>query len=150
MKDRHGNEWVMVPCEATPEMWDAAYSRITAEYDSVGRTVFVGVPDAIAAAIAAAPKFEAVEVTQEMCWMVWQNIPKANEDDPRAYLAAWRSELGPAMGLVEIREPTSEECERIYSFWLSADGCNGRTPGERMGRIMFDACRTVMWPKEGL
>ena len=148
MKDRHGNEWVMVPCEATPEMWDAAYSRITAEYDSVGRTVFVGVPDAIAAAIAAAPKFEAVEVTQEMCWMVWQNIPKANEDDPRAYLAAWRAELGPALGLVEMREPTQEEGEAIYKHWEhAATGCR---PLCQSGRDMFNAVRAVMWPKEGL
>lgn len=42
------------------------------------------------------------------------------------------------------REPTEEECERIYSFWISAEGCIGRTPGERMGRIMFAAVREVM------
>ena len=57
----------------------------------------------------------------------------------------------PPAPVAEIREPTPEECERIYSFWLSAEGCNGRTPGERMGMIMFDAVRAVMWPKsEGL
>ena len=56
----------------------------------------------------------------------------------------------PPAPVAEIREPTPEECERIYSFWIGAEGCSGRTPGERMGRIMFDACRAVMWPKEGL
>jgi len=53
----------------------------------------------------------------------------------------------PPAPVAEIREPTPEECERIYSFWLSAEGCNGRTPGERMGGLMSIAVRAVMWPK---
>jgi len=69
----------------------------------------------------------------------------------RDMIAAVRAELCPALGLVELKEPTPEECERIYAFWLSAEGCSGRTPGERMGGLMFNAVRAVMWPKsEGL
>jgi len=102
------------------------------------------------------------EVTDEMCdsaylrkWESQTSLSGAEPDDEdrqwaREWLAAWRAELGPTLGLVELKEPTPEECERIYSFWIGAEGCNGRTPGERMGRIMFDACRAVMCPKEGL
>ena len=58
-------------------------------------------------------------------------------------IAAVRSELGPALGLVEIREPTPEECERIcteYERLLMREGTCG-------GRDAFDAVRAVMWPK---
>lgn len=54
-----------------------------------------------------------------------------------------RAELGPALGLVEIREPTPEECERIcteYERLLMREGTCG-------GRDAFDAVRAVMWPK---
>jgi len=54
-----------------------------------------------------------------------------------------RAELGPALGLVEIREPTPEECERIcteYERLLLREGTCG-------GRDAFDAVRAVMWPK---
>ena len=143
MKDRHGNEWVFVPAIPTDEMKHAAQHAAPPD---LRKWKFPR--DVIAAAIAAAPKFEAVEVTQEMCWMVWQNIPKANEDDPRAYLAAWRAELGPALGLVEMREPTQEEGEAIYKHWEhAATGCR---PLCQSGRDMFNAVRAVMWPKEGL
>ncbi len=143
MKDRHGNEWVFVPAIPTDEMKHAAQHAAPPD---LRKWKFPR--DVIAAAIAAAPKFDAVEVTQEMCWMVWQNIPKANEDDPRAYLAAWRAELGPALGLVEMREPTQEEGEAIYKHWEhAATGCR---PLCQSGRDMFNAVRAVMWPKEGL
>lgn len=58
-------------------------------------------------------------------------------------ISAVRSELGPALGLVEIREPTPEECERIcteYERLLMREGTCG-------GRDAFDAVRAVMWPK---
>ena len=143
MKDRHGNEWVFVPAIPTDEMKHAAQHAAPPD---LRKWKFPR--DVIAAAIAAAPKFDAVEVTQEMCWMVWQNIPKANEDDPRADLAAWRAELGPALGLVEMREPTQEEGEAIYKHWEhAATGCR---PLCQSGRDMFNAVRAVMWPKEGL
>ena len=143
MKDRHGNEWVFVPAIPTDEMKHAAQHAAPPD---LRKWKFPR--DVIAAAIAAAPKFDAVEVTQEMCWMVWQNIPKANEDDPRAYLAAWRAELGPALGLVEMREPTQEDGEAIYKHWEhAATGCR---PLCQSGRDMFNAVRAVMWPKEGL
>ncbi len=58
-----------------------------------------------------------------------------------------RSELGPALGLVGLKEPTPEECERIcteYERLLMREGTCG-------GRDAFDAVRAVMWPKsEGL
>lgn len=60
-----------------------------------------------------------------------------------AMIAAVRAELGPALGLVEIREPTPEECERIcteYERLLMREGTCG-------GRDAFDAVRAVMWPK---
>lgn len=53
----------------------------------------------------------------------------------------------PPAPVAEIREPTPEECERIYAFWLNSEGCNGRTLGERMGGLTFNAVRAVMWPK---
>ena len=60
-------------------------------------------------------------------------------------IAAVRAELGPALGLVELKEPTPEECERILDIWVCGSGENVDA-----GRAMFDACRAVMWPKEGL
>ena len=59
---------------------------------------------------------------------------------------AVRAELGPTLGLVELKEPTPEECERIcteYERLLMREGTCG-------GRDAFDAVRAVMWPKEGL
>ena len=64
-------------------------------------------------------------------------------DQALRWLEAWRSELGPALGLVEIREPTPEDCERMENqFTLMTMRLD--TSG---GRDMFDAVRAVMWPK---
>ena len=65
-----------------------------------------------------------------------------------AMIAAVRSELGPALGLVELKEPTPEECERIYKHWEQK--ATGARPLCQSGMDMFDACRAVLWPKEGL
>lgn len=96
-----------------------------------------------------------VVVTDEMCDRAyigkWRGVPELIGHEPddedrqwsREWLEAWRSELGPALGLVEIREPTPEECERIcteYERLLMREGTCG-------GRDAFDAVRAVMWPK---
>lgn len=100
---------------------------------------------------AVSPQFVAGEVTDAVARKVFNAWIDArwrlNEGQDAKYGHAMinvvRSELGPALGLVEIREPTPEECERIDSMYASLD----RTSH---GRAMFDACRAVMWPKEGL
>ena len=81
---------------------------------------------------------------------IWREEQRWNghtSDEARALyttpLPAKPAPLGPALGLVEIREPTPEECERIDSVYASLD----RTSH---GRAMFNAVRNVMWPKEGL
>jgi len=92
-------------------------------------------------------------VTDKMCWRVFDNVSDecTTAEIARNWLVAWRAELGTALGLVEIREPTPEECERIYTHWSeSVDTLNVPEPVKRVGRAMFDACRAVLWPKEGL
>ena len=92
-----------------------------------------------------------VAVTDEMCERVFARACGTEVSDgafrvTRKLLAAWRAELGPALGLVELKEPTPEECERIcteYERLLMREGTCG-------GRDAFDAVRAVMWPKEGL
>lgn len=132
---------VMVPVTPTDAMINAACYLLP----SVPR---VCMDDAIERAIAAAPPVPTVEVTSELCLRVnrrWMREPGITDEDcGREMIAAVQAELGPALGLTAWREPTEEECERIYSFWISAEGCIGRTPGERMGRIMFAAVREVM------
>ena len=64
----------------------------------------------------------------------------------RGVVRAVQRELGPTLGLVELKEPTPEECERIcieYERLLMRWGTCG-------GRDAFDAVRAVMWPKEVL
>lgn len=99
-----------------------------------------------------------VAVTDEMCERAyigkWRGVPELIGHEPddedrqwsREWLEAWRTELGPALGMVELKEPTPEECERIcteYERLLMREGTCG-------GRDAFDAVRAVMWPKEGL
>jgi len=107
----------------------------------------------------AATQFVAGEVADEMCDRAyiskWRGVPELIGHEPddedrqwaREWLTAWQRELGPALGLVEIREPTPEECERIcteYERLLMREGTCG-------GRDAFDAVRAVMCPKsEGL
>ena len=65
-----------------------------------------------------------------------------------AMIAVVRAELGPSLGLVEIREPTDDECRNI---WREAKANEGDGSKVCAGRAMFDAVRDVMWPKsEGL
>ena len=111
-----------------------------------------------AAPPAPAAEIREVVVTDEMCdsaylrkWESQTSLSGAEPDDEdrqwaREWLAAWRAELGPALGLVEIREPTPEECDRMENqFTLMTMRLD--TSG---GRDMFDAVRAVLWPKEGL
>ena len=60
----------------------------------------------------AAPQFVAGEVTQEMCQRVaasfYGSDTFANGVEMREALQLWRSELGPTLGLVEIREPSDD------------------------------------------
>jgi len=97
-----------------------------------------------------------VVVTDEMCDRAyigkWRGVPELIGHEPddedrqwsREWLEAWRSELGPALGLVEIREPTPEECERIDREWKRLIDY---TSENNSGRAMFRAVRAVMWPK---
>ncbi len=90
-----------------------------------------------------APQFVAGEVDDAMCERVWlAKFPGYESADPlqcaitRNWLLAWRSELGHALGLVEIREPTQDECVRICNDALEqSDGVNA----DALGRTMFDA-----------
>ena len=100
--------------------------------------------------IAAAPQFVAGEVTKEMCWNVFEDCDgceKNMAETARHWLDRWRKELGPTLGLVEIREPSDDECRAI---WREAKANEGDGSKICAGRAMFDACRAVLWPKEGL
>ena len=103
----------------------------------------------------AATQFVAGEVADEMCDRAyiskWRGVPELIGHEPddedrqwaREWLEAWRAELGPTLGMVELKEPTPEECERIcteYERMLMREGTCG-------GRDAFDAVRAVMWPK---
>ena len=102
---------------------------------------------------------EPAEVTDEMCDRAyirkWRGVPELIGHEPddedrqwsREWLEAWRSELGPTLGLVEIREPSDDECRAI---WREAKANEGDGSKICAGRAMFDACRAVLWPKEGL
>ena len=107
----------------------------------------------------AATQFVAGEVADEMCDRAyiskWRGVPELIGHEPddedrqwsREWLEAWRSELGPTLGLVEIREPSDDECRAI---WREAKANEGDGSKICAGRAMFDACRAVLWPKEGL
>ncbi len=122
--------------------------------------VFESAYDPLAELEKASPQFVAGEVDDAMCERIYMRYLETQEPGckpvrqiARVWLEAWRSELGPALGMVEIREPTPEECERIcteYERLLMREcTCGGRecTCG---GRDAFEAARNVMWPKEGL
>lgn len=152
MKDRDGNEFVWVPREAVRKMLDAAHFGPNCAEDELSAKDEQFWLEVWGAMIAAAPQFVAGEVTPEMCERVWiRRFPTYfGADDlhraiTRRWLEAWRAELGPTLGLVELKEPTPEECERIITAWWTF---RGDKPFD--GRAMFDACRAVMWPKEGL
>jgi len=155
VKDREGNEWVLVPVNATEALMkpfhDVAFdegSGGSPDYESAWSDL-----------IAAAPQFVAGEVADEMCDSAyiskWRGVPGLIGHEPddedrqwsREWLEAWRSELGPTLGLVEIREPNDDECRAI---WREAKANEGDGSKICAGRAMFDACRAVLWPKEGL
>ncbi len=171
MKDRDGNEWVLVPCEATEEMLIAGLNdcdpigSLIDWDDSKGEcTTRKNVADIYKAAIAAAPQFVAGEADDALCERIGRDCAEVTVNaaimhaparlpiDYAAFgagmIAAVRSELGPALGLVEIREPTPEECERICMCYLGLD--SPPSFGAKLGREVFDAVSAVMWPKEGL
>lgn len=98
-------------------------------------------------------------VTDEMCNRAyiskWRGVPELIDHEPddedrqwaREWLSAWRAELGPALGLVEIREPTPEECERISMAYYDDEALVDRDH-RHLGKDMFIAVRAIMWPKE--
>ena len=93
-----------------------------------------------------------VEVTDEMCGRVcdaWYagrgNRNRTAATSGREMIAAVRSELGPALGLVEIREPSDGECREIADSFLESVAIARR--GVRTGRAMFNAVKK--W-QEGL
>jgi len=144
VKDRDGNEWVLVPrstLEYILEYWNGNQNE-RAMVDALEHIL-----ETVQEAIAAAPQFVVGEVTRPMChgaWAQYWSEPNNGDSCGQAmrWLEAWRAELGPTLGLVEIREPTPEECERIYRHWEQ------RATGLcRTGRDAFDAVRAVMWPK---
>ena len=107
----------------------------------------IGIPwttikDIYAAAIAAAPQFVAGEVTEEMCQRVAASFygadTFANGVEMHEALQLWRKELGPALGLVEIREPSDDECIAINEHVLRAHGIEG-CGAVLNGRVTFDA-----------
>jgi len=119
--------------------------------DSVFIEALAALSELERAAAQPAPKFEAPEVTRPMCHGAWARFwsePNSGDscDQAKRWLEAWRTELGPALGLVELREPTPEECERIEEEYAR----NERRVYPRRGRDMADAVIAVMWPKEGL
>lgn len=142
-----GVEYVLVPREATTEMRDAAYSRISAEFDSVGRPVLVGVPDAIAAAIAAAPQ-PRVAVSGELALRVnrrWMREPGVtHEDYGREMIAAVQAELGPTLGLFAWQEPSKDECNAIHAAYNRSWSANLNSAEIHPGRAMFAAVKEVM------
>ena len=149
MKDRDGNEWVLVPCEATEEMLIAGLNdcdpigSLIDWDDSKGECITrKTVADGYKAAIAAAPQFVAGEVTEEMCQRVAASFygadTFANGVEMHEALQLWRKELGPALGLVEIREPSDDECIAINEHVLRAHGIEG-CGAVLNGRVIFDA-----------
>ena len=106
-----------------------------------------------------------VVVTDEMCNRAyiskWRGVPELIDHEPddedrqwaREWLIAWRRELGPALGLVEIRDPTPEECKKIERQWsriLDSVSETQEVRADTCGRAMFNAVKGVLWPKEGL
>ena len=134
MKDRHGNEFVFVPANATEEM--TVEMLASKDFDGIWT-----------AAIAAAPKFEAPEVDDATADRVHRNYFLAPGVTSGAELghqmiSAVRSELGPALGLVELREPTPEECKKIERQWsriLDSVSETQEVRADTCGRAMFNA-----------
>ena len=98
-----------------------------------------------------APKFEAPEVDDATADRVHRNYflaPGATSGAELGHqmISAVRSELGPTLGLVEIREPTPEECERISMAYYDDETLVDRDH-YYLGKDMFASVRAVMWPE---
>jgi len=97
-----------------------------------------------------------VEVTDEMAERAyiskWRGVPELIDHEPddedrqwaREWLSAWRAELGPTLGLVELKEPTPEECRRIENQFILMNMRLETSPG----RDVFDSVRAVMFPQK--
>lgn len=120
--------------------------------DSVFIEALAALAELERAAAQPAPKFEAPEVTRPMCHGAWARFwsePNSGDscDQAKRWLEAWRTELGPTLGLVELREPTDDDCREIARIYNN--GVNfGDTLGAKLGRDAFDAVRDVMFPQE--
>lgn len=93
----------------------------------------------------AASQFIATEVNDAMCERVWDavfrkvvsNEVMAELRHAALFLDAWRAELGPQLGLVELREPVDTDCERM---WMRYDHDAPMFASPAMyGRPMFAA-----------
>lgn len=142
MKDRDGNEWVLVPKNAVREMLDAAHFGPNSAEDALNSKDEQFWLDVWSAMTSAAPKFEAPEVDDAMCERIWvKQFPTYADADAlqcaitRRWLEAWRSELGPNLGLVQLREPSDDECRALYAFVMC--NANGSESVEQIGRAMF-------------
>ena len=132
------------------------YDRLDDSYTGWAE-VFEGAYSALAELEkAAAPQFVAGEVSDTMARKLWREWFDASGitgvESAHFWLKALRRELGPALGLVEIREPTPEECTDMAEWFKSecAACCINPQESADYGRAIFDAVKIVMWPKEGL
>lgn len=132
IKDRDGNEWVLVPASLTTDMACGAMSVRANGSKDFGQMY--------AAAIAAAPQFVPAEVDDAMCERVGEIFAAKRHGNTyhergHAMIAAVRSELGPNLGLVELREPSDDEFRDI---WRQAKENEGDGSKVCSGRAMFN------------
>jgi hypothetical protein len=100
----------------------------------------------------------AAEPDEATCERVWYRYfplkdlqAATNYAISRNWLTAWRAELGPTLGMVELKEPTPEECADMAEWFKSECQACCINPQESAdyGRAIFDAVKIVMWPKGG-
>lgn len=150
MKGRDGNEFRPVPTDGHWDMTQAALALLKSK--NCGDLTVGDLAAAISNAIAAAPQFVAGEVDDAVCERIGRDCAEVTVNaaimhaparlpiDYAAFgagmIAAVRSELGPALGLVEIREPSDDECRNI---WRDAKANEGDGSKVCAGRAMFTA-----------
>ena len=107
IRDRDGVEWVLVPKVPINTMLAAGGFYCIQGADAVSEADKKQAGRVYAAAIAAAPQFETVEVTDDLCNSAWlrrhavgPSISETETTIARNWLAAWRAELGPTLGMV--------------------------------------------------
>ena len=131
-----GKEWKLVPVEATAEMCADGGTHC-------GCGGMLGDPETARLVyrqmLSAAPAPPEVVVSDEMAKKVahyyhHHPVRNSNAADGRDMIDAVQSILGPALGMVELKEPTPEECDRILDFWVCG---SGEEVGA--GRAMFAA-----------